>query len=167
MMMALVAIFGLSLQSCEDDEPKVTDDEPEVTVYTAPSFNATNISANGEKSLTASDNKVIVNLAYNVTITVNGEPQVFTGSCSSNELPVMEGNEVEIVASFDSEAAASNICFALPDGSKKIVSKADPICRWTVPANFTTGDKIVAYWADNSGKIQHQDLSSSITLIAL
>jgi len=163
MMMAVVAIFGLSMQSCCDD----CHDKPEVRVYTSPSFKAANISVSGDNVLTASDNKGVVNLTYNVTLTVNGVPQVFTGSCSSNELPVMAGNEVEIVASFDNEAATSNICFAMPDGSKEIVTKSAPSCKWTVPANFTAGDKIVAQWADKSGKIQHENLSSSIILIEL
>lgn len=158
-MMALLAILGLSLQSCGD--------EPEATVYTAPSFMAINISVNGDSPLTASDSKAVVNLDYSVTITVNGEPQTFTGSHSSNELPVMAGNEVEIVASFDEDAATSNICFTMPDGSKEIVSKSTPFCKWIVPTGFEAGDKIVAKWADNSGKIQHENLSSSITLIAL
>lgn len=161
-LIILAAVFGLSLQSCCDDC-----DEPQVKVYTAPSFKATNVSVTADKSLTASDNKVVVNLNYNVTITINGEPQIFTGSCSSNELPVIGGNEVEIVASFDDEAATTNVCFAMPDGSKEIVTKADPVCKWIVPTNFKDGDKIVAQWADNSGKIQHESLSSSITLIAL
>lgn len=162
LMIALVAVLGLSLQSCCDDC-----DEPQVKVYTAPSFKATNVSVTADKSLTASDNKVVVNLNYNVTITINGEPQIFTGSCSSNELPVIEGNEVEIVASFDDDAATTNVCFTMPDGSKEIVSKAAPGCKWIVPTDFKAGDKIVAQWADNSGKIQHESLSSSITLIAL
>lgn len=166
LMIALVAVMGLSLQSCCDDcdEPC---EEPQVKVYTAPSFKATNISVNGDKSLTASDNKAVVNLNYSVTITINGEPQIFTGACSSNELPVIVGNEVEIEASFDDDAATSNICFTMPDGSKEIVSKNNPICKWIVPNSFNAGDKIVAQWADNSGKIQHESLSSSITLISL
>ena len=162
LMIALVAVLGLSLQSCCDDC-----DEPQVKVYTAPSFKATNVSVTADKSLTASDNKVVVNLTYNVTITINGELQIFTGSCNSNELPVIEGNEVEIVASFDDDAATSNVCFTMPDGSKDIVTKADPSCKWIVPTGFRAGDKIVAQWADNSGKIQYESLSSSITLIEL
>lgn len=161
LMMAFVAVLGLSLLSCCDDC-----DEPKVMVYTSPSFKAANVSVIADKPLTASDNKEVVNLNYNVTITINGEPQTFTGSCSSNELPVIEGNEVEVVASFD-DAATTNVCFTMPDGSKEIVTRADPICKWIVPTNFNDGDKIVAQWAANSGKIQHESLSSSITLIAL
>jgi len=163
LMMALAMTFGLSMQSCGDD----CHNEPEVKVYTAPSFKATNCSVTGDKDLTASDNKVVVNLSYKVTITVNGEPQIITGTCSSNELPVVAGNEVEIVASFDKEAPTSNVYFTLPDGSKEIVSKSAPTCSWVVPTTFKAGDKIIAQWADNSGKIQHASLSSSITLIDL
>lgn len=161
LMIALVAVLGLSLQSCGGD------DEPNVTVYDAPSFKATNISVTGDKPLTASGNKVTVNITYNVTISINGETQVLTVTCSSNELPVEAGNEVEIVASFDKDAATSNVCFTLPDGSKEIVSKSAPSCKWVVPADFKAGDKIIAQWADNSGKIQQASLSSSITLIEL
>ncbi len=162
LMTALVAALGLLLQSCRDDC-----DEPQETVYTAPSFKATNVSVTADKSLTASDNKAVVILNYNVTITINGDPQTFSGTCRSSELPVIEGNEVEIVASFDDDAATTNIRFTMPDGSKEIVSKTNPSCKWIVPTNFMAGDKIVAQWADNSSKIQYESLSSSITLIAL
>lgn len=164
LMMVLVAIFGLSLQSCGDD---CDCDVPPIKVYTAPSFKAINISATGDKTLTASDSKIVVNYNYTVTITVNGEPQIFTGSCSSNELPVMKGNEVEITASFDDNAATSNICFTMPDGNIQTVTKVNPNCKWIVPSSFSSGDKIYAQWADESSKIQHQDLTSSITLIAI
>ncbi|MDE5570732.1 MAG: hypothetical protein K2I86_01540, partial [Prevotella sp.] len=110
--------------------------------------------------------KIIV-INYTTMITINGEQQVFTGSRSSNELPVMAGNEIEIIASFDDNAVTSNICFTMPDGSMQTVTKANPSCKWTVPSNFSSGDKINAQWADESGKIQHQDLTSSIVLIAI
>ncbi len=148
-MIALGAIVGLFLQSCDNDEP-------EVAVYTAPSFKATNNSASGEKALTASDNKVVVNLTYTVTMIVNGESQVFTGSCCSNELPVMVSNEIAITASFDENAATSNICFTMPDGCKETVTKTSPTYKWTVPTSFSDGDKIIAQWADNSGKMIYE-----------
>lgn len=85
LMIALVAIPGISLQSCCDDC-----DEPRGKIYNAPSFKATNVSVT-----------------------------------------------------------------------------AAPICKRIVPTNFKVGDKIVSQWADNSGKIQHESLSSSITLIEL
>lgn len=163
LMMAFAAILCMSLQSCCDDCTC-----PDNTkVYTAPSFTTTNVSASGEKSLTASDNKVVVNLNYKVTITINGEPTIFSGSCNSNELPVISGNEVEVKASFDENRATDNICFTMPDGSKRIVTKDNPSCIWIVPANFMSGDKITAQWADNSGKIQYANLLSTITLIDL
>lgn len=164
LMIALVAILGVTLQSCEQTQ---TIDLDLSTVTTPPSFNATNASTAGEKPLTASDSKIGVNLTYNITIATDGEIKSFTITCSSNELPVSEGNEVEITASFDDESATSYICFALPDGSREIVTKANPVCKWVVPASFKPGDAIVAQWADKSGNIIHKNLSSSITLIAI
>lgn len=161
LLIAVAVMLGLSLHSCGGDS------EPKVTVFEAPSFTATNISVKGDRPLTASDNKVVDTFNYSVTITVNGESQTITGSCSSNELPVIEGNEVEIVASFDGYAATSNICLTMPDGIKKIVSKDHPTCQWIVPMSFSDGDKITAQWADTSGNIQYDNLSSSITLISL
>ncbi len=79
----------------------------------------------------------------------------------------MAGNEVNIAASFDGNAATSNICFTMPDGSKKIVSKSQPICTWIVSNDLNVGDKIIAQWADESGMIQYSSLSSFITLIIL
>lgn len=162
LMMLLVTGVGLSFQSCRE-----CCDEPKVQVYVAPSFKATNISVNGDKPLTASDNKDVVNFNYSVTITIDGEAQTFTGSYRSKELPVMAGNEVKITASFDENAATSNICFTMPDGSKKIVSKSQPICTWIVSNDLNVGDKIIAQWADESGMIQYSSLSSFITLIIL
>ncbi len=160
LLIALVAVLGLSVQSCDNDDL--------IQVNTAPLFKATNVSASGDKPLTAYYGRANVELKhYSVTVAINGESQTFTGSCNSNELPVIEGNEVDIVVSFEDDALTTNVCFTMPDGSREIVTKADPVCKWIVPAGFKPGDKIIAQWADNSGNIKNKDLLSSITLIAL
>lgn len=161
-LMAIVAIMGISLQSCCED------DDCRLKVYSAPKFTATNTDADGDKALTARDDKHgTETVNYTVSVTINGETQTFTGTYSSNELPVITGNEVEIVATFDDNAATSYVCFMMPDGSRQTVSEEAPVCKWTVSDSFSSGDKIIAQWADKSGKIKHSDLSSSITLIAL
>lgn len=162
MMMVMIAIFGLSIQSCDPDPEPET---PNIHVYTSPSFSAANISVTGDSVLKAKDSKIIISLNYTVTLTIDGVPQVFTGSCKSNELPVMAGNDVEISADFDDNAASSYMCFTMPDGSKHIITKATPNFKWAVPSDFIPGAKIVAQWADNSGKILHESLSSYISLI--
>lgn len=160
MIMAISAIFlGGSLQSCHTSDP-------EIQVYTAPYFKAANVSAVGEKPL-AANSGVSINCSYTVTVMVNGESQVFSGTFSSTELPVVEGNEVEIKVSFDNQAPSSYVCFTMPDGSTELVSKSDPSFMWVVPESFQAGDKIVAQWSDKSGKIEFETLSSSITLIDL
>lgn len=161
-MIALAAILSLTLESCREDR-----DAPPVNVITAPSFKATNISVTEEEPMVASDNSIIVNVNYSVTITVDGVTEVYTGTRNSNELPVWAGNEVEIRAYFDGDAPTSNICFTMPDRTVEYVSKENPVCKWTVPTDFGTGDKIVAQWVTQSGKILYQNLSSSITLISL
>ncbi len=159
-MAAVLAILAISLQSC-------CEDKHEVKVYYPPTFKATNGSVTAEPVLSASGNTVVVNVSYSVTITINGESCVVSGTRRSDELPVLAGNEVEIMASFNEDSATSYISFSMPDGSRKLVSKTDPACRWTVPTNFNEGDKIVAQWADNAGKIKYEELKSSITLIEL
>lgn len=156
LLMPSLILMALMFQACPSPEP---------AVYTAPTFNATNTSATGDEALTASDNKIIVNKHYTVTITINDIPHVYTGTCSSNELPVSEGNEVSIIGSFGEDAATGHIRFTLPDGTYGIVSKVHPTYNWTVPADIAPGDKIVAQWVDNTGNIPYPELSSSITLI--
>lgn len=164
--MLLLVVLGLVLQCCRRPDP--VPDEPIVNAYTAPSFEATNLSVEGDKPLTAKiTDGIIINFKYTFTFNVDGEPKVIELTYSSNQLPVMAGNEVEIVAEFDEEAASSYVCFTMPDGTKQIVTKAYPKCKWTVPVNFVSGDKIYAQWVDNNGKILYPSLSSSIVIIAL
>lgn len=166
-VMALAIIIGFANQSCE----KVITQEIEIDQSSTASFKATNVSAHGDIPLTASSYRYITidkneTVSYKVTLTADGVAKVFTGKCKYNELPVLVGNEVELMADFDEYPLYSYLCFSLPDGTRQIVSKTVPSCKWIVPDDFTAGWTISAQCTDESGKAVVTN-TTTIKLISL
>lgn len=131
----------LAIQSCGDDEVTQIVNVDMIVDEDGLQFKATNLSSQTDKELYASSGKTIVNVTWTTAVTVNGKTTVVSGSSKSNELPVMAGDEIEVVftPTCKEESEAS---FLLPDGTSKTVTASSPSFRWIVPENFSSGMKI-------------------------
>lgn len=89
MLMAFAILWGF--QSCTGDDPKVTINSNSFD------FKVVNLSVDDGKLTATGGTSVTVNWSVNVSI--NGETTTASGTKKSNELPVMEGNEIEIIFS--------------------------------------------------------------------
>lgn len=115
---------------------------PDPPVLTNINFEAVNCSAEGEKKPTAQASG-IVNLTVTNTFTmiINGQSTVVTTITKSNELPVIAGNEVEII--FTPRCPEeTEAFFTFPDGKTQKVTASSPSFKWTVPDNFKSGMEI-------------------------
>lgn len=115
---------------------------PKPTKMTGLNFVATNCSAYGENKPTAQGSGMInVTVTTTFTLTVNGQTTVITTTKKGNELPVMAGNEVDIVFT-PSCPEETEAFFTLPDGKTQKVTASSPSFKWIVPENFTPGMEI-------------------------
>lgn len=129
-LITIVSILGL--QSCNDD-PKITINSNDFA------FNAVNLTVDDGKLTANGGTPVTVNWAVNVT--VNGETTSVSGSSKSNELPVLEGDELEIQFSPTCQEQ-TEAYFALPDGTSRKLTATEPTFKWIVPQNFSPGMRI-------------------------
>lgn len=131
MLMAIAIMLGL--QSCGNDDSKITDNANNFN------FKAINLTVDDGKLSANGGTPITVNWTVNVII--NGETKTISGTSKSNELPVRVGDEIEIlfVSSCPEQTEAY---FTLPDGSSQKTTVSSPSFKWTVPSNFTSGMQI-------------------------
>lgn len=131
MLMAFAILLGF--QSCTGDDPKVTINTNSFD------FKVVNLSVDDGKLTATGGTTVTVN--WTVNVTSNGETTTASGTKKSNELPVMEGNEIEIIFSpLSPEQTEAYI--TMPDGKTHKVSLENPSFKWIVPVIFTDGLEI-------------------------
>ncbi len=159
-----VSLAGLLLavQGCDKDK----DEEPgKISANGGVYFKAVNLSPTLGTHLYASTTLTVFTVNWTVDVTVNGNTATVSGESMNDELPVMAGDEIEVVfvPACESETQAS---FQLPDGTSRTVTAANPSFRWTVPDDFTSGMKIEGRceYEDNGTPIVKTD---EITLISL
>ncbi len=129
----IVMCMMLMLTGCLPHKP---------TIVTGLNFEDTNCSADGEKKLIAQGSGIVnVTVTTTFTITINGQSTVVTTTKKTNELPVMAGNEIEIVFT-PSCQEETEAFFTLPDGKTQKVTASSPLFKWTVPDNFKSGMEI-------------------------
>lgn len=130
LFIALVTMI-LCLQSC-DPKTEITSDDL--------SIKATNLTE-GDGKLSANGASPFTNVNWSITITINGESTIVSGTKNSNELPVKAGDEIEITFtptnSLEKEARVS-----FPDGVNNILTPSSPSVKWIVPSNFQEGMEI-------------------------
>ena len=112
------------------------------TIKTDLNFEAVNCSSEGEKKPTAqSSGMVNLTVTTTFTIIINGHSTVVTTTKKGDELPVMVGNEIEII--FTPKCPEeTEAFFILPDGKTQKVTASSPSFKWIVPDNFKSGMEI-------------------------
>lgn len=128
-------LFAVTLQSCGGDELKPTIKSNDL------SFSAVNTIS--PKELRAQSGSVTMTVNWNVTITIDGMSTTYTGTSKSNELPVMVGDEIELVFK-PRTPEEKEATFSMPDGTTKTVTSTSPSFTWKVPVDFKPGSKISA-----------------------
>lgn len=103
-------------------------------------FKASNLSAgDGKLYATGEGQTHSENISFDFT--VNGETTSLVYKKTSNELPVVAGDEVEI--SFTPSCPEqTEAYFTMPDGTTHKATTQEPTFKWTVPANFVDGMQI-------------------------
>lgn len=158
----------LILTGCPPDpEIPVTTIEKPIYQYTTLIFRAinNNIISNGKAIEAKSPGAGGGEVNFTLNITVNGHTTTTVTLTNTTQLPVVGGNEIEIIfkPSCPEETEAN---FTLPDGKSQKVTAESPSFKWVVPDNFKSGDQIIGeseYETEKSLIKQHGE----ITLIAI
>lgn len=130
--MTMAVAMMLGLQNCKDD-PKI------ISISNDFNFKAINLTVDDGK-LTATGG-VSTTVNWTVNVNVNGEITTVSGTSSTNELPVMAGDEIEIQFT-PSCPEQKDAHFTMPDGTSHKTTVEAPTFKWTVPDNFTPGMQI-------------------------
>lgn len=127
-------------------------------------FKMKNLSVDGGK-LSARSGAVTVDVSWTVNITVDGQQTSISGLSKSDELPVLAGNEIELL--FEPTCAEeTEALFTMPDGSVLRVSTESPSFVWTVPEDFVPGMEIKGE-SHYETKDYIYDMHGVITLVGL
>lgn len=140
-MSVLLALILCVFAGCKDDD---TFSEIEIKDL---EFTATNLSDRNATSANSLYENIL--LEWNVIFNINGENVSFTGVSKKNVLPVMAGNEIEV--SYTTQTDNFEITYTLPDGSTRVMTKAQPSFKWIVPQTIKTGDRINGEMKINKG----------------
>lgn len=130
MLMAFAIMLGL--QSCGDN-PKLTVNSNDFD------FKAINMTVDNGKLTASGGTTITVN--WTVNVTVNGQTTTVSDTKKSDELPVMTGDEVEILFT-PSCPEQTEAYFTMPDGTTNKATTNSPSFKWTVPDNFSAGMQI-------------------------
>lgn len=148
----------LGIQSCIPDPPKPTVNANDFD------FKAVNLTVN-DGNLTATGGNKTTTYIWVVSLTVNGETSIKSGTRTSNELPVMAGDEIEIYFT-PSCPEQTEAYFTMPDGTSHTASVSASSFKWIVPDNFTAGMQIKGESHYETGDCIY-NRTGTITLIAL
>lgn len=107
----------------------------------------------------------ITNTILNIPISVNGSATVSIVVRNGNELPVVAGNEIEVIFE-PTRQNETEATFTLPDGTVRTVTATSPSFKWTVPENFKSGMVIKGESKCMDDHVIYE-ASGSITLIAI
>lgn len=122
LVLAVMLFVGV-LAGCKND--------PIIVSSNNLSFSAKNLSTENDKDYIAYASSATTSIS--LTITIGDEHTTVTAS--SDELPVMGGNEIELTF-IPKDEHETDATFTMPDGSIYKVTKSTPKFKWSVPDNF-------------------------------
>lgn len=132
-------------------------------------FKAINCSAESDSEVVAMTKAygtyTFTNTIFNISPLVNGSATVSIVTRNGNELPVVAGNEIEVIFE-PTRQNETEATFTLPDGTVRTVTATSPSFKWTVPENFKSGMVIKGESKCMDDHVIYE-ASGSITLIAI